>query len=90
MDGFALKETEDGVPEELHGHEEDEQGDDKAGQILNASVPEWVLRVCLLGRETKTDQGHNGGGGVREVVESIRGYGDRAGCKPRQGFGQGQ
>ena len=81
--GGSGDEAGQGALDELHPHEQDEEGDDEGRQILRPAVAEGVVRVRLLPGEEEAPQRDQGGACVRQVVEAVRLDGQRADQDPQ-------
>ena len=64
---------------QLEAHQDDEHGHRQARQVLDTAVTEGMVRVRLLSRQLKAQQGDEGASGVGQVVEGVGGDGDGAG-----------
>ena len=69
---------------QFQAHQQDEHRHRQARDVLHPPVAEGVLRIRLLSRQLKAHQRHEGGTGVRQVVEGVRRDGDGPGQGARQ------
>ena len=79
LGGLRVEDLLQGALTQFYTHQQDEQRDQKAGEILHAPVAKGVVRVRLLPRQPEAHQGDHRGGGVREVVEGVCGDGNGPG-----------
>ena len=63
---------------QLQAHQDDDDGDDQAGDVLGATVAERVIRVGLFAGQLEADQRDDRGTGIGQVVQGVRRDGEGA------------
>ena len=81
---FRMQDLLNGRLPQLQAHQQDQDRYRQAGDVLHPPVAEGVFGVRLLPRQLKPHQCHEGGPGVRQVVEGVRRDGDGPGEGARQ------
>ena len=77
-----------GRGDQLEAHEDDQQGNEQAGEIFDPAVSEGMPGIRLLARHFEADQRDQGGARIGKVVEGVRCDGDGVAEKPREEFPQ--
>ena len=65
-----------GFPGQCHAHENNQQGNNEPRHVFDASMAKGMVGMGALSRQPKAEQGDQGRPRVRQVIKSVRGYGN--------------
>ena len=84
LHSLGMQDRAHGVAQQFKAHQQNDDRDDEARDILQPPVAERMLGVGLLPGQTKAQQRHDGRARVGQVVKGVRRDGDRARKRPRK------